>query len=345
MSFQIVPGDPASTVIVHVPHASREIPDEVRAGLLLDDEALERELDAMTDAFTDVVAQLAADSAGVRPWVFVNRLSRLVVDPERFPDEREEMNAVGMGAAYIRTCEGFNLRHDPTGLVEKYFDPYSCAFSELLDERMDAVASVTIIDVHSFPRRVLPYELHGDGPRPEICLGTDQFHTPRALLDEARRALWPVGIEGDIAVDTPFSGCYVPLHAYRLDRMVQAIMVEVRRDLITLSPTERDDRGIGRVAHGLATLIDRAATLAPTFEHPHGKSLARAVGVAGPSLLSDAFRVRFGGDLVAPLEVVDHGDHLLLRYDGMTTRHPYPISVHEIENAIELLDDPTLYTD
>lgn len=155
MSFQIVPGDPRSTVIVHVPHASREIPDEVRAGLLLDDEALARELDAMTDAFTDVVAQLAADSAGVRPWLFVNGLSRLVVDPERFPDEREEMNAAGMGAAYIRTCEGFNLRHDPTGLVEKYFDPYSRAFAELLYERMDAVASVTIIDLHSFPDNVI----------------------------------------------------------------------------------------------------------------------------------------------------------------------------------------------
>ena len=97
--FRVVPGDPSSTVIIHVPHASRHIPIWVRAGLLLDESALERELDAMTDAHTDVVAERAADLVdGPRPWLFINQLSRLVVDPERFPDDRKEMNAAGMGA-------------------------------------------------------------------------------------------------------------------------------------------------------------------------------------------------------------------------------------------------------
>ncbi|WP_200932661.1 hypothetical protein [Aeromicrobium sp. Leaf245] len=50
MSFQIVPGDPRSTVIIHVPHSSREIPVPVWAEIILDDDELDRELDAMTDA-------------------------------------------------------------------------------------------------------------------------------------------------------------------------------------------------------------------------------------------------------------------------------------------------------
>ena len=139
-AFHVIPGDPSSSVIVHVPHSSRFIPAEVRAGILLDDPALERELDALTDAFTDVIAERAATHAAVRPWVFVNGISRLVVDPERFPDEREELNAVGMGAVYERTSDGSVLR-SPTvdeisGLVDRYYTPYANAFADLVDERL-----------------------------------------------------------------------------------------------------------------------------------------------------------------------------------------------------------------
>ena len=40
-------------IILHIPHASREIPNSERGDFLLDDDALEQELLAMTDARTD----------------------------------------------------------------------------------------------------------------------------------------------------------------------------------------------------------------------------------------------------------------------------------------------------
>lgn len=64
MSFQIVPGDPRSTVIVHVPHSSREIPVPVWAEIILDDEALERTLDGMTDTVRQFVV---APKSGLTP--------------------------------------------------------------------------------------------------------------------------------------------------------------------------------------------------------------------------------------------------------------------------------------
>ena len=39
--------------VLHVPHASRRIPGDVRATLALTDRELERELDRLTDSFTD----------------------------------------------------------------------------------------------------------------------------------------------------------------------------------------------------------------------------------------------------------------------------------------------------
>ena len=179
-AFHVIPGDPRSSVIVHVPHSSRFIPTHVREGILLDSTGIDRELDVMTDSFTDLIAEWAASHAGVRPWLFVNRLSRLVVDPERFPDEREELNSVGMGAVYTRTSDGSVLR-SPTvdeisGLVDRYFTPYADAFADLVDERLAAVGEVTIIDQHSYPlepnsvraarRRPAPGGVHRHRPVP-----------------------------------------------------------------------------------------------------------------------------------------------------------------------------------
>src|SRR5665811_2008707 len=103
MTFEIVLGDASSPYVIHVPHSSTRIPDDVRAQLLLDDDELAEELRLMTDARTDELAALAARQVAPRLWLFVNHLSRLVVDPERLPDAHEEMYDVGMGAVYTRT--------------------------------------------------------------------------------------------------------------------------------------------------------------------------------------------------------------------------------------------------
>ncbi|MET9575324.1 N-formylglutamate amidohydrolase [Streptomyces massasporeus] len=251
--FELLPGAGRSPVILHVPHAAREIPRSVRAGIALGDEELARELDHITDAHTDRIAEVAAGLAGVTPWRFVNRLSRLVVDPERFPDEREEMLAVGMGAVYTRTTHGDALRSegvDAGPLVERYFLPYARAMTEAVADRLAATGRAVIIDVHSYPSRRLPYELHGEGPRPAVCLGTDSFHTPPALLDAAREAF------GETELDTPFSGTYVPLEFYGKRPEVSALMVEIRRDTYMTEPGGPAGPGLERLGGALAGLVD-----------------------------------------------------------------------------------------
>jgi N-formylglutamate amidohydrolase len=224
-------GDERSVVVLHVPHAGTEIPAWTRPHLLLDDAALAAEVAALTDHRTDVVAAAAADTARMRPWVLVNPVSRFVVDVERFPDEREEMAAVGMAAVYTHGTRGQRLRADHPAhrdaLLAAFYDPWAAAVERVVAQRLAVTGRAVLIDVHSYPRDPLPYERHGDGPRPPVCLGTDPVHTPRWLVEAARRAFGPALAT---ALDTPFSGAYVPLSRHGTDRRVSALMVEVRRD-------------------------------------------------------------------------------------------------------------------
>ncbi|MGI5439372.1 N-formylglutamate amidohydrolase [Streptomyces shenzhenensis] len=254
-SFDLLPGAPGSPVILHVPHSAREIPAAVRAGIVLDDAALERELDDITDAHTAELAEAAAGLARVTPWRFVNRLSRLVVDPERFPDEREEMLAVGMGAVYTGTTRRGTLRPagtDPGPLIERYFRPYARAMTEAVRDRLAATGRAVVIDVHSYPTERLPYELHGDGPRPPVCLGTDAFHTAAGLAELARAAFAECG---ETALDSPFAGAYVPLEFYGTEPRVGALMVEIRRDGYMTEPGGPAGPGLHRLASALAALV------------------------------------------------------------------------------------------
>jgi N-formylglutamate amidohydrolase len=256
--FATVAGDPGSPWILHVPHASSAIPAAVRERIVLDDDALAAELRAMTDAHTDLLAARVADLVrGPRPWAFVNRLSRLVVDPERFPDQREAMNRVGMGAVYTRTSTGAALRAPDDAhraeLIATLFEPYAQALAGLVDERLAAAGRAVILDVHSYPAAALPYERHPGDERPAVCLGADAWHTPRGLLDAAGAAFAPVG---SVAVDQPFRGTYVPLRHYRRDDRVASIMLEVRRDAYLRDDGGPDRARVDRLATAAAGLID-----------------------------------------------------------------------------------------
>ncbi len=211
----------------------------------------------MTDRYTDRIARAAVAMCGVDAVVFVNRMSRLVVDPERFPDEREPMAAVGMGAVYLRASTGAVLREaDPLrdqGLLARWFDPYAAAFADLVDGVLAVTGEAAIVDVHSYPSVVLPYELDQAAHRPGVCIGVDEHHTP-ASLEEATISAF-IGVPGGVAVNTPFAGPYVPLRHYGIDPRVRSVMVEIRRDLYMDESTLEPHAGMQDVAARLGRLF------------------------------------------------------------------------------------------
>lgn len=257
MNFETVPGDASSPYVIHVPHSSTNIPFDVRMKILLDDEALAQELRLMTDAHTDELANLAAKQVAPRPWLFVNRLSRLVVDPERLPNEFEELYEVGMGAVYTRTSGGMALREADERaekvLLRRFHDPYAKALADLVDERLWATGHAVLVDLHSYPLPTLPYELHKDARRPPVCIGVDVDHTPDALVEKVSRAC---SLIGQVVVNEPFAGSYIPLRHFGRDNRVTSVMVELRRDTYLCDDGSLDPTGAARVGEALAAFLE-----------------------------------------------------------------------------------------
>ena len=255
------PGPPPSpmapALVLHVPHSATAIPADVRSQLRLDDAELTAELAAMTDWHTDRLATEAVERAGVDATVFRNLRSRLVVDPERFPDDREVMAGRGMGAVYTATSKLAPLRTpDPEverTLLDRYFHPYADALAGVVDEALAGAGRCVVIDLHSYPSRPLPYELDATADRPGVCLGTDPAHTPADLVGRAAEAF--SGVTGGVGVDTPFAGTYVPGRHHGTDHRVSSLMLEIRRDLYLDEPATIDQPRLDGLVDRLARFL------------------------------------------------------------------------------------------
>jgi N-formylglutamate amidohydrolase len=214
-----------------VPHAGTWIPPDLRADLLVDDGDLAHELLVMTDHHADsLFGWLACHGA----TALVNQWSRLVLDPERFEDPgRESMERVGQGVVYTRTADGRVLRGDDAAerqrLVELLYRPWHEMLSRLVDEALTTWDECLVVDCHSFGTLPLPSEADRSPDRPDVCVGTDPFHTPDALAEALEQALRAQGFR--VRRDSPFSGALVPAERYRQDRRVRSVMLEVRRGL------------------------------------------------------------------------------------------------------------------
>jgi N-formylglutamate deformylase len=228
----ITKGELRVPVIAHVPHGSTFIPEDVRRSIVLTDGDLERELLLMTDRYTPELFDAVVDLGGI---ALVNNYSRLVVDPERFEDDENEiMSLIGMGVIYTKTAYQQVLREDVSAiereeLLSTYYRPYHKAVELEVERILERFDRCLIIDCHSFPSKPLPYELDQDLNRPDICIGTDPFHTPKELIEAALSFCEANGIK--VAIDKPFAGTYVPLKYLGKDKRVSSIMIEVNRGL------------------------------------------------------------------------------------------------------------------
>ena len=260
--FEVV-GEAGAGLVVHVPHGGTVVPDEVRRGLLVDDQRLEAELLVLTDWLTPRLFVPPAHAVGA--VALVNRVSRLVVDHERLPDAREPLAPLGLGAIYTRTADGQRLRDERdiaqrVRLLDEWFHPWAAAAERLVDAALERHGRCLVLDAHSFPSRPLPYEDPALA-RPDVCLGFEDPHAPADLVDALEKRITRDGLT--VARNQPFAGAYVPLRHYGTDRAVRSVMIEVNRALYLDEGTGEPGPGFAATRALVADLVAIAAEEAP----------------------------------------------------------------------------------
>lgn len=243
---------PLNPLFLHVPHASTLIPEEALVDFLVGPAALKQELLRVTDWFTDELYADGCDSA----QVVQAGVSRLVVDVERFAEEAQEpCSAVGMGATYVKTCDGRDLRRLTPArrmeLLAHHYWPHHQRLNQAAEARVASFGRCVLLDAHSFPVVPLPTQSDVRSP-PEIGIGTDAAHTSPELHTLAEEFFRERGFS--VGVNHPFSGTMVPNAFFARDTRVQSIMIEVRRDLYVDEAAGERNAGFARVRSVLTEL-------------------------------------------------------------------------------------------
>lgn len=322
-----------SHIVLHIPHSSRHIPEDVKADFVIDGDDLEAELNRVTDHATDELFELEGATRVVYPH------SRLVADPERFlDDEQEPMAKHGLGAVYLQRMGGGALRRPISEerraeLIESYLAPFHQEFESAVQAALDEHGRCLIVDCHSFPAEPLSYEplpKSSSDYRPEICIGTDPFHTLEPLAEAIEQLAWdkmgydedgwepldvgafeegedsepspPVespeerrmaafalgfyddgvddGLGHPVRVNWPFAGTIVPLRHYGKNRLVQSVMIEVRRDLYWDDAKGQPSERWAETKKRLGALLEKLASVDP-FERwggDYGQSMCPFCG-------------------------------------------------------------------
>lgn len=211
-----------NTFLLHIPHASTHIPDY--AGFDL--EKVENNLTCMTDWATDEIFDVNGIGRIVVPF------SRLFCDVERLSDNAEPMYKIGRGFFYTNGYDGAELRKMDTELKQRVFRDYYQTHHELffheVNNRLKQYGVCHIIDCHSFNEEPIG-SLVGNPASPDICIGTDAYHTPDYLLRYTMNFWTEHGYS--VELNNPYSGCIIPSEFYETEKNVKGIMIEINKRL------------------------------------------------------------------------------------------------------------------
>ncbi|KKR21578.1 MAG: hypothetical protein UT48_C0006G0030 [Parcubacteria group bacterium GW2011_GWE2_39_37] len=243
-------------IILHIPHSSTNIP--IKDGYVVSDVELRSEMIKLTDWHTDDLFQHKEAMQIITPF------SRLFCDVERFPEDKDEVMAkVGMGMIYTNLDNGKVLRSINAELRNKiykqFYQEHHSKFLQRVEEFLGRNDRCLIIDCHSFSSIPFERDLNKTLPRPDICIGTDDFHTPKTLVDATVKYFENNKLS--CKVNMPYAGTIVPLKYYLKDKCVQSIMIEVNRNLYLEKNSNEKNKNYKEIKEILNGYIDEAVRI------------------------------------------------------------------------------------
>jgi len=212
-----------SFYIFNIPHSSTYVP--FTEGFI--GKSYLKEIELLTDHATDIIFNVEGSRKMICPF------SRVFCDVERFPDSREEMEKYGMGVFYTHTDKGELMRElsaDKRAIfMNAFYYNYHTKLEKLIHETIKMYKHATIVDCHSFTNTPFNRDLDKTENRPDICIGTDLYHTP---IDLENNLVYYFQKQGfSVSVNSPYKGCLVPSVFLHRNKKVQAVMIEVNRNL------------------------------------------------------------------------------------------------------------------
>jgi N-formylglutamate deformylase len=213
--------DLKEAILLHIPHSSLIVPDI--SGY--DMEKLKREIELVTDHNTDEIFNIEGITKVCAEF------SRCFCDVERLDDANEEMYSLGRGFFYTKTDNGeiFRKENNKQLVYENYYLPYHKNFEKIVEEKLDKSLFALIVDCHSFSDKPYNTDFNKETGRPDICLGIDDFHTPKFLLDYFYNFFVKRGFS--VKINSPYAGTIVPMKFYKKNKGVYSIMVEINKRL------------------------------------------------------------------------------------------------------------------
>lgn len=210
------------SIILHIPHSSAIIPDmSTYYDNLLSE--ISDDILKSTDWNTDEIFKVDGIDSVIFPY------SRVYCDVERLNDDNEPNFKSGRGFYYTHSLDGVKYRNIHVNKKDNIHTYVYCAhqvkLNELVESKLEKYGSCLIIDCHSFSEE----QLIDPTLIPDICLGTDEYHTPDYVLNYFKNEFEKLGFT--VGINNPYSGSMVPLNYLNKDKRVKSILIEINKKL------------------------------------------------------------------------------------------------------------------
>ena len=209
-------------ILILIPHSSVFVPNQIKQKMLISDFDIKNHSDIATEEIFNIK----------NAQIIKSKISRLVVDVNRAPDDLEMECRLCVDGAVVRTTpDGKKIYKSPPSIneINKRIETYHYNFHNKVENIIKKENIKFIIDGHSM-WSIRPSELKGpSSKRPDICIGNRDFTScTRQQTYFIKNFL--ESLNYSIVINIPYKGKYdLGYHCHR--RNLPGIQIEINRKL------------------------------------------------------------------------------------------------------------------